>query len=928
MDDLDHCMHISDHDWLSFFEESEECCLLQPCPLACPDSSELSDAEDLDCPTKTYTEDDQQDEEDSVKHEDKLQKNARVESSDDVEDKVGQPLTKGDLKSKQKPELPATEVPFAGDLVVSSPGASAEKERWFVTVNTSPPTRHRPLVKKRKKQKKICQDHDMHTRFDLDIKKPVKNESLMASDNEINPCDQELSFECSQIEQITDLTNIHLGTSCKEDTLQKSAFGNTTLTTTENPNVDHSTLDPPLFDNVKSEEITSIKPVMDTDKPIDNLLAPNSNTVESDEFADDEFFSSCSYDSENYLSAAESMEEPQHLSIENTPPSLSENTNIDSLADSGPSDIPLKCSVAPTSCHKLANRQIHVVSSHIFQSAHHCADNVPNDNSTCVTGREPTELCMSLDTPTYAVNLSTPESTLERDNPGHLPSGEPDVAADSPEAYAKATGDSKPVYAISAFWDEMEKLTINDILHIRTGRCMLPIEKVSDELTGPTCDIAGPSHDMDSFDSGKSNAAIDTTDAVDSDYCTHLDKSKPDRSSCDFSTSDFEDEYWQFINSSRNSSPDYQDKSSQSQCTDYASSAGEEESDEMGTPVPTEDCTRQQWSQDNSNFSLCDLASPQQMRKNKSMYNIHALNSMEDLSLRSFLDRNSCNSLDDSLKMSDGLEVVACAPVMCHTDEHYQISFPKVFEYLFADNKAKYEAMSVSLYGLQEISTSPVYDYTLSTTESNLPLMCFNEEPIPIFSCSHPTVRELTFPKPGCIFLGTSSATIKDISPIRVMSQALIKSLDCKHTDRSYCFSKDLSSLFSVKKICFNDKGSDVWEYCEDDEEKAVSAMDSCFTVIGEEGSLTPKMFGDIALRQITMETNQTSTDYQSIFSKIKQSDMCLVCIAFASWVLRSSDPEAADTWKAALLANVSALSAIQYLRQYMKKKTTPQDDL
>uniref|UniRef100_A0A3B4UUK4 Uncharacterized protein n=2 Tax=Seriola dumerili TaxID=41447 RepID=A0A3B4UUK4_SERDU len=53
---------------------------------------------------------------------------------------------------------------------------------------------------------------------------------------------------------------------------------------------------------------------------------------------------------------------------------------------------------------------------------------------------------------------------------------------------------------------------------------------------------------------------------------------------------------------------------------------------------------------------------------------------------------------------------------------------------------------------------------------------------------------------------------------------------------------------------------------------------------------------------------------------------MCLVCIAFASWVLRSSDPESADAWKAALLANVSALSAIQYLRHYVKKKTPPQD--
>uniref|UniRef100_A0A671XNV8 Uncharacterized protein n=2 Tax=Sparus aurata TaxID=8175 RepID=A0A671XNV8_SPAAU len=54
---------------------------------------------------------------------------------------------------------------------------------------------------------------------------------------------------------------------------------------------------------------------------------------------------------------------------------------------------------------------------------------------------------------------------------------------------------------------------------------------------------------------------------------------------------------------------------------------------------------------------------------------------------------------------------------------------------------------------------------------------------------------------------------------------------------------------------------------------------------------------------------------------------MCLVCIAFASWVLKSSDPEAADAWKAALLANVSALSAIQYLRQYVKKRNPSRDD-
>ncbi|KAI1892628.1 hypothetical protein AGOR_G00135530 [Albula goreensis] len=51
----------------------------------------------------------------------------------------------------------------------------------------------------------------------------------------------------------------------------------------------------------------------------------------------------------------------------------------------------------------------------------------------------------------------------------------------------------------------------------------------------------------------------------------------------------------------------------------------------------------------------------------------------------------------------------------------------------------------------------------------------------------------------------------------------------------------------------------------------------------------------------------------------LKQSDMCLICIAFASWVLRTGNPQDADTWKAALLANVSALSAIRYLRRNVR---------
>ncbi|KAG9482223.1 hypothetical protein GDO78_011102 [Eleutherodactylus coqui] len=46
------------------------------------------------------------------------------------------------------------------------------------------------------------------------------------------------------------------------------------------------------------------------------------------------------------------------------------------------------------------------------------------------------------------------------------------------------------------------------------------------------------------------------------------------------------------------------------------------------------------------------------------------------------------------------------------------------------------------------------------------------------------------------------------------------------------------------------------------------------------------------------------------------RSDVCLVFLAFASWAVKSSDLQSSDGWKTALLANIGAVSAIQYLRR------------
>ncbi|XP_075185552.1 PGC-1 and ERR-induced regulator in muscle protein 1 isoform X1 [Anomaloglossus baeobatrachus] len=50
------------------------------------------------------------------------------------------------------------------------------------------------------------------------------------------------------------------------------------------------------------------------------------------------------------------------------------------------------------------------------------------------------------------------------------------------------------------------------------------------------------------------------------------------------------------------------------------------------------------------------------------------------------------------------------------------------------------------------------------------------------------------------------------------------------------------------------------------------------------------------------------------------RSDACLVFLAFASWAVKSSDLQSSDGWKTALLANIGAVSAIQYLRRRSRR--------
>ncbi len=124
---------------------------------------------------------------------------------------------------------------------------------------------------------------------------------------------------------------------------------------------------------------------------------------------------------------------------------------------------------------------------------------------------------------------------------------------------AKTSGPTPPIFAISSFWDEMEKLTISDILQLRTvNNRPLLTESIILEESSPV--VAVNAHLLDRGEvESKADSLEDglVDDTADSDYFTHLDDSKPDRSSCEFSTySDFDEEFLQLLHASANPSPE------------------------------------------------------------------------------------------------------------------------------------------------------------------------------------------------------------------------------------------------------------------------------------------------------------------------------------------------------------------------------------
>lgn len=857
--------------------------------------------------------------------------------------------------------------PQAADRAASGDAPRGEKERWFVTVNDSP-ARQRAVRaasgKKKRRQKKTSKNNPVR-------QSPGREKSCekgLALEITVKNNDSEAGREAERVTQLTPNTS---GEFQSAEENHKSAHVGVV------PNLSQMSLTSSEEDNLSEKLVTSeaIEPTTDRDEPDPDsskvtsrdTFAPTDpsrlDSVESDDFRDAAEFFFHSYDSESYASASESAEEPQRLLAQSSPsptPPLdrAENRDAEDARDGGVESSHhggLACNVI--AIYSEGHESTDVEPTPAFPSVAQGADKTPDDNSTCDNCTLSTLLRTPSDTPGLQKRDTNPPASggSSGDRPSLPPVPDltltPCPVADSPEAYAEATGHVRPVYAISAFWDEMEKLTINDILQLRMGRS--PPPRDTQETATPNVDGFLTNHrsSIDAVDNSSSDGGLmDTSDTADSDYFTQPDEFKPDRSSCEFSTSDFEEEYWQFLGASRNSSPDPQNKKQTTTDSPFFADEEEESTGSEGkeTPVPSEDSTGQ-WSEDRDPSASISsgLAWPRPITKSRSVRNVQALNT-DDVSLQfllandeSGLSPSSHLPLEESVlsKASDILGTLIPATFLSGIDKlDERMSFPGVFgEYLFTEDELKSDSR-VTVYNPEDISVSPVFDYALCTftdETSLVPLrdsMRIQDKTIPIFSCSHPTVRELTFPPPQYVFLSTDSK--EDVfSPIRVVSRSFNKSRDFWTPPAAARGFGSWASLLSIRKIGFHDKGSiwcrnaGSWVFPVEEEEITAKRADPPVTVLAEESDSSAlfQLCRDLAAQRAILETIQTTsgslTGRHGIFAALKQSDMCLVCIAFASWVLRSSDPEAADAWKAALLANVSALSAIQYLRHYVKKR-------
>ncbi|KAI5628374.1 hypothetical protein C0J50_2864 [Silurus asotus] len=905
MDDLEHSVVIAERDWESFYEESEECSI-QPAWLASLDESGFSDTDDeknpsqepvLDLQVKcgkpkkeadatpliqsgaddckaekpseepnllNYKKDDKRCEQiEKISLNDASTTCACFNSDSRVSvnhaiftDQQHTALSIKDLiannESCSKDNSCIQDVEHVGSseeetalkVLESSATTKKEKERWFVTVNDSP---RMPRVKsgQKKEQKK-------KTPNKLGQQSTATERKCSVSSNkeeEIMKNRQELQNECMQPPQAYS---------------QNTDFNPSPNYFCENINLGLCNYQEVVLSSVKKPEKEAFKKCSTSTiycaSKVSSFIAEEENT-------------SCAFsfnckDNSDVLTETAAKNLP--ASVNSPFPLMLTDTqfqNEDLANDQNIANESKNITKATTPDHQITNNLSQKV-----------CEETQDDSSKFILN-------------TCSKMLQEKEYQTEKQEEMKVPSQEIQNHGSQKESLETAVGPNCPIYALSPFWDDMEKLTINDILHLRSNhnRSPMSVSVITEES-----DIHLDDKELliSKHDSLQESSLMD--DSADSDYFTHVDESKPGCSSCELSNlSDFDEEFLQ--------SPEPQHVKEQMEV--FKSTY---------TLVHEFDSNNKSESLDTIKLSHQDEI-PHYMYPNTEVQRI-ILASNQDGDVNPF-----------------ELKVMRKTPVLtfAHSaDNQSMLNFSEVSEETDTSDILAKTAMPFSF--VQKMSVCEMYDDFFSDFEiGNFFFPSIQEQPVPIFSASRSLLGDLVFPEVD--HLETDPDFKDDNMPIRdktcFSSQPEISTSPSGMPN--LCFSMgqrgNWSSIFSLRRTRFIGKES-TWHHkvsswiLPKEGKKATSYLSKA-QQITPLLQMANKSFLQLAEPQKHAIIISNNEDFS-----IRQADMCLVCIAFSSWVLKSSNSQSTDMWKAALLASVSAISAIQYLRNM--EKDTAKDGL
>lgn len=296
--------------------------------------------------------------------------------------------------------------------------------------------------------------------------------------------------------------------------------------------------------------------------------------------------------------------------------------------------------------------------------------------------------------------------------------------------------------------------------------------------------------------------------------------------------------------------------------------------------------------------------------------------------------------------------------------ENFRLSILDIYSYFFSEEQSNISPESTTENIVNHFtdgnSVPENYDHFFSEFDTNSFFYTDeeNSELVPIFSCSRSSNNKMDFHDAYDYFLVSSSDNSSsesddedrhECAPIRVVTRFTRKAsskdivtdaYEHFYTDRD--LQEDFfKTTFSFRNVKLTDDNVHKQEPADaliveplKHESKSFHIKAMPITVLGNQDVLFPDSllynFDNQIITKLqqpliyqNLQTAVSNPNLDSPLLPLKQSDMCLICIAFASWVLKTADPQAGDTWKAVLLANVSALSAIRYLRRYFKGEIT-----